>query len=67
MVGRSRTLFYKWRNNFLAEGISGLKTRKRRCNPHNITPVLIEEVVIAVLDQFPAYVPHRIVLYHVGG
>jgi len=60
LLGRSRTWFYKWRNNFRLEGPKGLKNRKRRSNPHNKTPVKIEEMVLATLDQFPAYGPQRI-------
>jgi transposase InsO family protein len=60
LLGRSRTWFYKWRNNFRLEGSEGLRNRKRRSNPHNKTPVKIEEIVLATIDQFPAYGPQRI-------
>jgi len=60
LLGRSRTWFYKWRRNWLAEGAEGLKNRRRRCNPHNRTPVPLEEAVLAALDQFPAYGLQRI-------
>jgi transposase InsO family protein len=59
-LGRSRTWFYKWRNNFRREGPDGLLSRKRTLNPHNRTPVKVEEAVIATMDQFPTYGPQRI-------
>lgn len=59
-LGRSRTWFYKWRNNFRIEGADGFLTRKRSLNPHNRTPVKIEETVISAMDQFPTYGPQRI-------
>lgn len=60
ILGRSRTWFYKWRNHFLLEGEDGFLTRKRNLNPHNRTPVKIEEAVIAAMDQSPTYGPQRI-------
>ena len=60
ILGRSRTWFYKWRNNFRCEGEDGFLTRKRKLNPHNKTSVKIEEVVISAMDQFPTYGPQRI-------
>lgn len=59
-LGRSRTWFYKWRNNFRIEGSDGFLTRKRSLNPHNRTPVMVEEAVIQAMDQFPTYGPQRI-------
>lgn len=59
-LGRSRTWFYKWSNNFRVEGPDGFLTRKRKLNPHNRTPVKIEEAVLAAMDQFPTYGPQRI-------
>jgi len=56
---RSRTWFYKWINNFRNEGADG-QNRTRRLNPHNKTPVKVEEAVLAACDQFPAYGPQRI-------
>jgi len=60
LLRRSRTWFYKWRNNFRIEGLDGLKNRIRRSHPHNKTPAKIEELVLATMDQFPAYGPQRI-------
>lgn len=62
LLGRSRTWFYKWRNNFRAEGNEGLKNRTRKPNPHNKTPVKVEEVVLAALDLCPSYGAQRIAL-----
>jgi len=60
LLGRSRTWFYKWRNNARIEGPDGLRSRIRQPNPHNKTPVKVEEVVLDALDQFPTYGPQRI-------
>lgn len=59
-LGRSRTWFYKWHKKFRVEGHEGLLARKRRLNPHNRTPVKVEETVIATLERFPTYGPQRI-------
>jgi len=59
-LGRSRTWFYKWRNNYRMEGSDGFLTRKRSLNPHNRTPVKLEEAVNAAMDQFTNYEPQRI-------
>ena len=60
LLGRSRTWFYKWYNNFRIEGSDGFLTRKRTLNPHNRTHVKTEEDILAAIDQFPTYGPQRI-------
>lgn len=59
--GISRTLFYRWRRRYLAEGPDGLRPRPqvRGRHPRQVPPAL-EDAVIAYALEFPTHGPARI-------
>ena len=60
-AGISRTLFYRWRKRYLAEGADGLRPRPQPRGRHpRQAPPALEDAVIAYALEFPTHGPDRI-------